>query len=146
MYPYVAFSLAIAATSMAQVPTNLTFHQLTTQYLPFISINTAYILNDTRASQQLANAVDNPVTIFLSLNTPFQQYVNLGANPTYLTANWGHMPSFGAIKLPFLQKCLVTWVERRVSAAKGSSCSLDLSHFSGFYLKRATLTPKSAQV
>ncbi|CAF9941591.1 MAG: hypothetical protein ALECFALPRED_009237 [Alectoria fallacina] len=64
----------MVATSMAQIPTNLTFHKLTTQYLPFISINTAYIFNDTRASQQLANAVDNPVTIFLSLNTPFQQY------------------------------------------------------------------------
>lgn len=64
----------MAATSLAQIPTNLTFHELTTQYLPFISINTAYIFNDTRASQQLANAVDNPVTIFLSLNTPFQQF------------------------------------------------------------------------
>lgn len=74
MYRYIAFSLAMAATSMAQIPTNLTFHQLTSQYLPFISINTAYILNDTSASQQLADAVDNPVTIFLSLNTPFQQY------------------------------------------------------------------------
>lgn len=74
MYRYVALSLAMAATSMAQIPTNLTFHELTTQYLPFISLNTAYIFNDTRASQQLANAVDNPVTIFLSLNTPFQQF------------------------------------------------------------------------
>lgn len=64
----------MAATSMAQIPTHLTFHELTTQFLPFISINTAYIFNDTRASQQLANAVENPVTIFLSLNTPFQQY------------------------------------------------------------------------
>ena len=64
----------MAATSMAQIPTNLTFHKLTTQYLPFVSLNTAYIFNDTRASQQLANAVDNPVTIFLSLNTPFQQF------------------------------------------------------------------------
>lgn len=59
---------------MAQIPTNLTFHYLTTQYLPFIFINTAYIFNDIMASQQLANAVANPVTIFLSLNTPFQQY------------------------------------------------------------------------
>lgn len=74
MFRYVVFSLAMGITSMAQIPTNLTFHELTTQYLPFISINTAYIFNDTRASQQLANAVDNPVTIFLSLNTPFQQF------------------------------------------------------------------------
>ena len=74
MYRSVAITLALAATSMAQIPTNLTFHELTTQYLPFISINTAYIFNDTRASQQLANAVDDPVTIFLSLNTPFQQF------------------------------------------------------------------------
>lgn len=74
MYRHVAFSLALAATSMALIPTNLTFHELTTQYLPFISINTAYIFNDTRASQQLASAVDNPVTIFLSLNLPFQQF------------------------------------------------------------------------
>ena len=59
---------------MAQIPTNLTFHELTTQYLPFVSINADYIFNDTRASQQLANAVDNPVTIFLSLNTPFLQF------------------------------------------------------------------------
>ena len=64
----------MALTSMAQIPTNLTFHNLTTGYLPFISINTAYIFDDSRASQQLANAVDNPVTIFLSLNTPFQQF------------------------------------------------------------------------
>lgn len=64
----------MAATTMAQIPTNLTFHELTTQYLPFVSINTAYIFNDTRASQQLANAADNPVTIFLSLDTPFQQF------------------------------------------------------------------------
>ena len=65
----------MAVTSLAQIPTNLTFHELTTQYLPFISINTDYIFNDTRASQQLANAVDNPVTIFLSLNLPFQHFL-----------------------------------------------------------------------
>ena len=64
----------MAAASVAQIPTNLTFHELTTQYLPFISINTEYIFNDTRASQQLANAVDNPVTIFLSLDLAFQQF------------------------------------------------------------------------
>ena len=64
----------MAAVSVAQIPTNLTFHELTTQYLPVISINTGYIFNDTRASQQLANAVDNPVTIFLSLDLPFQQF------------------------------------------------------------------------
>lgn len=74
MYRSVIFSLAMAASSMAQIPTNLTFHELTTRYLPFISINTAYILNDTRASQQLANAINDPVTIFLSLDTPFQQF------------------------------------------------------------------------
>ena len=74
MYRYFTFTLAMAATSMAQIPTGLTFRELTTQYLPFVSINTAYILNDTRASQQLANAVADPVTIFLSLNTPFQQF------------------------------------------------------------------------
>ena len=76
MYRHVAFSLAFAATSMAQIPTNLTFHELTTQYLPFISINTDYIFNDTRASQQLANAKNDPVTIFLSLNIPFEQFLN----------------------------------------------------------------------
>ena len=65
----------MAAVSVAQIPTNLTFHELATQYLPFISTNTEYIFNDTRASQQLANAVDNPVTIFLSLNLPFQQFL-----------------------------------------------------------------------
>ena len=64
----------MAAVTIAQIPTNLTFHDLTTKYLPFVSINTAYIFNDSRASQQLADAVINPVTIFLSLNTPFQQY------------------------------------------------------------------------
>ena len=74
MYRYFAFSLAVAATAVAQIPTNLTFHQLTTQYLPFVSINTAYILNDTRASEQLANATNDPLTIFLSLNTPFEQF------------------------------------------------------------------------
>ena len=74
MYRYVAFSLAMAAASVAQIPTTLTFHDLTTKYLPFISINTAYIFNDTRASQQLANAVEHPVTIFLSLDLPFQQF------------------------------------------------------------------------
>ena len=74
MYRSIAFSVAMAASSMAQIPTNLTFQELTTQYLPFISINTAYILNDTRASQQLANAINSPVTIFLSLDTPFQQF------------------------------------------------------------------------
>ena len=74
MYRYVAFSLAMAATSVAQIPTNLTFRELTTQYLPFVSINTEYIFNDTRASQQLATAVDNPVTIFLSLDLSFQQF------------------------------------------------------------------------
>ena len=74
MYRYVAFSLAVAATSMAQIPTNLTFRELTTQYLPFISINTAYIFNDTRATQQLANAINDPVTIFLSLDLLFQQF------------------------------------------------------------------------
>lgn len=74
MYQYVTFSLAMAAISLAQIPTNLTFHELTTQYLPFISTNTKYIFNDSRASQQLANAVDNPVTIFLSLDLPFQQF------------------------------------------------------------------------
>ena len=73
MYRYFAFSLALAATTVAQIPTDLTFHQLTTQYLPFISINTDYIFNDTHASEQLANATNDPVTIFLSLNTPFQQ-------------------------------------------------------------------------
>ena len=74
MYRYVALSLAMAAASVAQIPTNLTFHELTTQYLPFISTNTKFIFNDTRASQQLANAVHNPVTIFLSLDLPFQQF------------------------------------------------------------------------
>ena len=59
---------------MAQIPTSLTFRELTTQYLPFTSINTAYVLNDTRASQQLANAVDNPVTIFMTLDLSFQQF------------------------------------------------------------------------
>ena len=75
MYRYFAFSLAVAATTVAQIPTNLTFQQLTTQYLPFVSINTDYIFNDTRASRQLANAVNDPVTIFLSLNTPFEQFL-----------------------------------------------------------------------
>lgn len=64
----------MAALSLAQIPSNLTFHELTTQYLPFISANTEYIFNDSRASQQLANAVDNPVTIFMSLDLPFQQF------------------------------------------------------------------------
>ena len=75
MFQYVAFSLAMAAATMAQIPTNLTFRELTTQYLPFVSIHTGYIFNDTRASHQLANAVDNPVTIFLSLDIPFQQFI-----------------------------------------------------------------------
>ena len=75
MYRYFAFSLAVAATTVAQIPTNLTFHELTTQYLPFVSVNTDYIFNDTRASEQLANAVNDPVTIFLSLNTPFEQFL-----------------------------------------------------------------------
>lgn len=75
MYRYVAFSLAMAAASVAQIPTNLTFQELTTQYLPFISTSTDYIFNDTRASQQLANAGDNPVTIFLSLDLPFQEFL-----------------------------------------------------------------------
>ena len=74
MYRPIAFLPAMAVISMAQIPTNLTFHKLTTQYLPFISINTACIFNDTRASHQLANAVTSPVTIFLSLNIPFQQF------------------------------------------------------------------------
>ena len=75
MYRYVAFSLAVAATTVAQIPTNLTFHELTTQYLPFVSTNTDYIFNDTRASEQLANATNDPVTIFLSLNLPFEQFL-----------------------------------------------------------------------
>ena len=75
MYRYFAFSLAVAATTVAQIPTDLTFHQLTTQYLPFVSINTDYIFNDTRASEQLANATDDPVTIFLSLNLAFEQFL-----------------------------------------------------------------------
>ena len=75
MYRYFAFSLAVAATTVAQIPTTLTFHQLTTQYLPFVSINTDYIFNDTRASEQLANATNDPVTIFLSLNLAFEQFL-----------------------------------------------------------------------
>lgn len=43
-----------------------------------------------------------------------------------------------------LQKCPFILVERHVSAAKESFCSLSSSRFSAFYLERATLTSKSA--
>lgn len=67
--------LSIAATAIAQIPTNLPFKTLVQEYLPFISLNTEYVLNDTVASAQLANAPHDPVTIFLTLNTPFQQFI-----------------------------------------------------------------------
>ena len=74
MYRHLTLVLAIASTTLAQIPTNTSFQDLTS-YLPFISINTAYIANDTRASAQLANALANPVTIFLNLDVPFTQFI-----------------------------------------------------------------------
>lgn len=73
-YTIIALCLILATSTVAQIPHNLSFEELTA-YLPFVSINTDYILNDTRASEQLASAGDNPVTLFLSLNTPFEQYM-----------------------------------------------------------------------
>ncbi|KAK4691082.1 hypothetical protein P7C71_g5842, partial [Lecanoromycetidae sp. Uapishka_2] len=74
MHRFIPLLLSIAAITTAQIPTNLPFETLVNQYLPFISINTDYILNDTVASAQLSNAPNDPVTIFLTLNTPFQQF------------------------------------------------------------------------
>jgi len=75
MHRSLPFLLAAAATTLAQIPTNLSFKTLVTDYLPFISLNTEYILNDTIARAQLANALKDPVTISLTLNTPFTQYI-----------------------------------------------------------------------
>ncbi|KAK3172362.1 hypothetical protein OEA41_005683 [Lepraria neglecta] len=75
MYRHLTLVLAIASTTLAQIPTNTSFQDLTS-YLPFISVNTAYIANDTRASAQLANAPANPITIFLTtLDVPFTQFI-----------------------------------------------------------------------
>lgn len=75
--------LALGATALARIPTDLSFVELTFRYLPFVSLNTAYLANDNLASHQLANARNDPVTIFLSPDLPFLQFL---AEPPLNTA------------------------------------------------------------
>lgn len=69
IYIHLILVLAIASTTLAQIPNSTSFQDLTS-YLPFASINAAYVANDTHASTQIANAAAIPVTIFLTLDVP----------------------------------------------------------------------------
>ena len=64
----------LGLNSTFQLPTNASFHDLVA-YLPFVNITTSYFLADPRASNQLATAPSNPVTVFLVLDLPFQQFL-----------------------------------------------------------------------
>ena len=75
--------------STSLLPTDASFNDLIS-YLPFISTTTSYLLADPRASNQLAQAPLNPVTVFINLNVPFQQFLAIpltGAAGEIETAN-----------------------------------------------------------
>ena len=83
MHPYLPLLLTLSATltaaqgtpnSTSLLPTNASFNELIS-YLPFISTTTSYLLTDPRASNQLAQAPSNPVTVFINLDVPFQQFL-----------------------------------------------------------------------
>lgn len=106
MHPLPILLLTLSATALAQFPVNLSFVELTSQYLPFISLNTAYVANDTLASSRLANASYHPVTIFLSLDLPFFQFLaeppSTPAAGQVEQAHYGN-PSSNADVLQYLQ-------------------------------------------
>ena len=83
MHLYLPLLLTLAATlvtaqlppySTFQLPTNASFHDLIA-YLPFVNITASYFLSDPRASIQVATAPSNPVTVYIPLDLPFQQFL-----------------------------------------------------------------------
>lgn len=60
--------------STFQLPSNASFHDLIA-YLPFINVTASFFLSDARASNQLATALSNPVTVFINLDLPYQQFL-----------------------------------------------------------------------
>ena len=89
MHLYLPLLLTLSATlttaqltpnSTSQLPTNASFGELIA-YLPFVSITASYFLADPRASNQLATAPSNPVTVFINLDLPFQQFLETPLTP-----------------------------------------------------------------
>ncbi|KAK0512155.1 hypothetical protein JMJ35_005283 [Cladonia borealis] len=70
----------LTPNSTSQLPTNASFQDLIA-YLPFINTTASFFLADPRASNQLATAPSNPVTIFIDLDLPYQQFLETPLPP-----------------------------------------------------------------
>ena len=89
MHLYLPLLLTLSATlttaqlapiSTFQLPINASFRDLIA-YLPFVNITASDFLADPRASNQLATAPSDPVTVFFTSDLPFPQFLETPLPP-----------------------------------------------------------------